>query len=92
MSTNPDVLNPQRRSTAENIAAIKGSLGDIKESVGEVVRNEREHLQEKFEHGRERVKAAQAGFEDFVRERPVTSLLIAAGAGALLGYALGRRR
>lgn len=89
---NPDVLNPQRRSTADNIAAIKGSMGEIKESVGEVVQNEREQLLEKIEHGKERMHAAKSGFEGFVRERPVTSLMIAAGAGALLGYVLGRRR
>ncbi|MCY2959073.1 MAG: hypothetical protein NTY35_02820 [Planctomycetota bacterium] len=89
---NPDVLNPQRRTTADNIASIKGSIGDIKESVGEVVHNEREHLMEKIEHGKEKARAAKSGLETFVREKPVTSLMIAAGAGALLGYVLGRRR
>jgi len=111
---NPDVLNPQRRTTTDSIAAIKGSMGDIKESVGDVVQNQREHLQQKFEHGREqlqqkyehgreqlqekiehgkeRLHDAKSGLEGFVRERPVTSLMIAAGAGALLGYALSRRR
>jgi len=89
---NPEVLNPQRRSNADNLAAIKGSIGDIKDSVGEVVLNERDLLQEKLEQGKVRVRAAQSGLENFVRERPVTSLMIAAGAGALLGYVLSRRR
>ena len=89
---NPEVLNPQRRSNAESIASIKGSIGEIKESVGDVVHNERELLREKVELGKERVQAAKSGLENFVRERPVTSLAIAAGAGALLGYVLGRRR
>lgn len=89
---NPEVLNPQRRTTADNIASIKGSIGEIKESMGEVVLNERDHLQQKLELGKERVRTAKSGVETFVRERPVTSLMIAAGTGALLGYLLGRRR
>ena len=89
---NPDVINPHRRSAAESLASIKGSVGEIKESVGEMVQAEREHLQETYERGKERMRTAKSGFEDYVREKPVQSLLIAAGAGALLGYILGRRR
>jgi len=85
MNTNPDVLTPQRRTTPENIATIKESVGDIAQA-------ERERLQGVYARGKERVQAVQHDFEDYVRQKPVRSLLIAAGTGAALGFLLGRRR
>lgn len=85
METNPDVLTPQRRSTPENIAKIK-------ESVGEIAVTERQHLDEVFERGKERVQNVQERFEDYVRHNPMRSILIAAVSGAVLGILLGRRR
>ena len=85
MSNGPDLIAPQRRSTPENIAKIK-------ESVGEIAQTEREHLMETIGRGKERAHEVQVRFEDYVRHNPVRSLMIAAGAGAALGYVLGRRR
>ncbi len=89
---NPEVNVATRRSNADNMNAIRGSIGEIKESVGGIVQTEREHMQEVYEKGKERVKVVKSGFENYVREKPVRSLFIAAGAGALVGYLLGRRR
>jgi len=85
MNPNPDVLTPQRRTTPENFATIK-------ESVGEIAQTERERLQEVYVRGKERAQAVQHSFEDYVRQHPVRSLLIAAGTGVALGVLLGRRR
>ncbi len=89
---NPEVNVAQRRSSADSMNAIRGSIGEIKESVGDLVQTEREHMHEVYEKGKERVKVVRSGFENYVREKPVRSLFIAAGTGALVGYLLGRRR
>lgn len=83
-STNPDVLNP-RRTTPENLTMIK-------ESLGEVAVNERERIQGALGRGKEKFLAAEKRFEHYVAEKPVQSLLIAAGAGLAIGWLLGRRR
>ncbi len=83
-STTPDVLAP-RRSTPENLSAIK-------ESLGEVAVNEKERLQGAVARTKDRFVRAEDKFENFVRERPVQSILIAAGAGLAIGWLLGRRR
>jgi ElaB/YqjD/DUF883 family membrane-anchored ribosome-binding protein len=85
MTDNPDVLIPQRRTTPESIAAIK-------ESAGEIARTERQHAKEIYARGKERVHAAQVSFEDYVRQNPLRSILIAVGTGAALGFLFGRRR
>lgn len=83
-STTPDVLNP-RRTTPENLTVIK-------ESLGEVAANERERIQGTIARGKERFLAAEKRFEHYVAEKPIQSLLIAAGAGLAIGWLLGRRR
>lgn len=84
-TTSPDILSPQRRSPAEN-------LSNIKESLGEIAQVERERLHDVYVKGKERLKGVELRAEDYVREKPVRSLLIAAGVGATLGFLLGRRR
>lgn len=83
-STTPDVLAP-RRTTPENLAVIK-------ESLNEVAVNEKERMQGALARGKERLVRAEDRFEGYVREKPVQSLLIAAGAGLAIGWLLGRRR
>jgi ElaB/YqjD/DUF883 family membrane-anchored ribosome-binding protein len=85
MNTTPDVLTPPRRTPPENIATIKDSMGEIAQA-------ERERLRGVYELGKEKAHGMQVRFEDYVRQKPVRSILIAAGAGTLLGLVLGRRR
>jgi ElaB/YqjD/DUF883 family membrane-anchored ribosome-binding protein len=85
MNTNPDVLTPQRRTTPENIA-------NIKESVGEIAQAERERVRDVYERSLERARGTQARLEDYVRQNPLRSILIAAGTGAALAFLFGRRR
>jgi ElaB/YqjD/DUF883 family membrane-anchored ribosome-binding protein len=82
---NSEILTPSRKTTAENVASIK-------ESIGEIARTERERVRDVYDRGIERAHVARDRFEGYVREKPVRSLLIAAGAGALLGLVLARRR
>lgn len=85
MSTNPDVLTPQRKTPTENLATIK-------DSIGEIAQVERQRFKETYEHGKEKAHEVQVQFEDYVRQKPLRSLAIAAGTGALLGFFLSRRR
>jgi ElaB/YqjD/DUF883 family membrane-anchored ribosome-binding protein len=88
-TTSSDLLAPRRRTIHEN-------LDRIKESLGEIAHVERERLTTTCEQGVERVEGAVEGaqvrFETYVREKPLRSLLFAAGTGAFLGLLLGRRR
>lgn len=48
----------------------------------------REAARAKYDQGVDRVKKFEATLEDRIRERPIRSVLIAAGAGFLLGSCL----
>lgn len=61
------------------------------EAARENLRDARECASECVEHTRETVSKAKEGVEDFVRERPLQSILIAAGAGVLVGLLLSRK-
>ncbi len=52
----------------------------------------KEVAQEYVEVGRQRIGVARAHVEEYVREKPVKALGIAAAAGMLLGCLLARRR
>lgn len=84
-SQESDVLNPQRRGTPENLAAIR-------ESLGEMAQNEKERMQAVLERGKDRARGMERRFEGYVREHPIQTVVYAVGAGALLGWLLGRRR
>ena len=43
------------------------------------------------ETGKSRLSEWRGGFEDGVREKPIQSLLIAAGVGTVIGLLLARR-
>jgi len=47
-------------------------------------------LQHLVETGKARLSEWSTGFEDGVRQRPMQSVLIAAGVGALVGLLIGR--
>lgn len=80
-----DVLNPQRRSTPENLAAIRDSLG-------EMAQHEKERVHGALERGKDRARVMERRFEGYVREHPIQTVVYAVSAGALLGWLLGRRR
>ena len=86
-------------STAE---AIKGSASQAAQSVRNLGENVRDAASEKFtqlldqasdysKQGRERAREWEQNLEEYVQEKPIQSLLIAAGVGMLVGL-LWRRR
>lgn len=60
----------------------------LKEDVSGMAREGASRLRSNVERGAQDLGSQAI---DFVRERPVTTLLVAAGAGALLGLLCGRR-
>jgi ElaB/YqjD/DUF883 family membrane-anchored ribosome-binding protein len=81
-------LSAQAKKVTEDIQELGGIAGDAaQEKLGQL----RDHGAEYYEEGREKVHQVERTFEQFVREHPVKSLLIAAGFGLVLGRFWMRR-
>ena len=65
--------------------------GMAREMAQEKVEQLRASAAEYCEEGRDRVQQVERGFEQFVRQQPLKSILIAAGVGMLLGGLWMRR-
>ncbi len=95
----PTTLDRPEIKTTER---LRQQTAKVKEDVQELGRLGKEVSKEKFEQarettgtyiekGREKYKAAEDKVTTYVREKPIQSLAIALGAGALLGFLLRRR-
>lgn len=82
-SPSTDTTTP-RKATSE--------ARSIVDRVEEVVPRIKQSFTDMVETGEERVRELRHGVKDSIRERPVQSLLTAAGIGALIGLVLGRSR
>jgi len=81
---------------------LRRKAGDVKQSVADLGSTARAAAEEKFgelkdsagqyyEMGRERVYDAEQSVEEYIRDQPVKSVLIAAGIGFLFGACYMRR-
>ena len=76
----------QIRDTAQQVGqGLRDMGGQAREMVSEQYDNLREQAGQYYEQGRERAHEWEQGLEDYVHEKPIQSLLIAAGVGMLLG-------
>lgn len=67
-------------------------LGHVaRDEAGNAIDTAKERGQRALEHGRERYDDYRVGMEQRIGEKPITAVLIAAGAGALLGYMMRGR-
>ena len=73
------------QSAAEVQQNIRQMGGQIRDAATEKYGELRDQAQEYYQQGRERATEWEQGLEQYVREKPVQSLLIAAGVGMLLG-------
>ncbi len=78
--TTPDVLSPQRKM-AEGIPFNDDNAV-----------HEPSRVRALLQKGKARAIDMEEGVEHFVQAKPIQSVLIAAGAGLLVGYLFGRRR
>jgi ElaB/YqjD/DUF883 family membrane-anchored ribosome-binding protein len=82
MSTTSEQLGQQAKEVTENLQAMGGTVRDAaQEKIGQVG----EKASEYCEQGRDNVHGAACACEQFVRQMPLRSVLIAAGVGWVLG-------
>lgn len=74
-----------REGAAEAQKHIREVGGQIRDAATEKYGELRDQAEEYYEHGRKRAMELEQGLEDYVREKPIQSLLMAAGVGVLLG-------
>jgi len=88
--------------TASSTQRLRDQTATVKEDVRELGRITKEVSREKLQEakhvageyldkGLDRAAQIEDSVVAYVREKPVKSILIAAGAGALLGFLLSRR-
>jgi len=88
-----------RSKLVRRLSAQSGRVADEVRELGRVAVAEAAHaaahLREKGKHalgtGVKRARKAKVRFDELIAENPVKSLLIALGAGALLGFILRRK-
>ena len=82
MSTTTDRLGKQAMEVKKDLEDLGGTVRDAaQEKFGQVG----EKASECYSHGRDKVHDVTFSVEQFFRERPFQSVLIAAGVGWLLG-------
>lgn len=82
MSTTSNRLGKQATAVTKNLQ----EMGDIaKDAAQKKLGQMREHASAYYQQGQDQVQGVVSAFEQSVRQRPLKSVLIAAGAGLLLG-------
>ncbi len=70
------------REVGENLREAGGRVRDVATEQYEQMKHQ---AQEYYERGRERAREMEQSLEQYIQEKPIRSLLIAAGVGMLLG-------
>jgi len=74
------------RETASQVGqSVRDLGGQVRDVATEQYEQVRRQAQEYYEQGRERAREVQQNLESYIQEKPIQSLLIAAGVGMLLG-------
>lgn len=75
-------LRQQAQEVTKDLQKMGTTAGDaLQENLGQMRGNASEY----YEHGRDGVHRVEQTFEQFIRDRPIKSILIAAGVGLFLG-------
>jgi len=76
----------QLKDTAQQVGQnIREMGGQVRTAATEQYENLRSQATEYYEQGRERAQEWEQSLESYIQEKPVQSILIAAGVGMLLG-------
>lgn len=80
------------RAQAKEVSRDRKEMGGIaKDAAQEQLGHSRENATKCYEQGRDKVRGTACAAEQYIRERPVTSVVIAAGVGLLFGRFCMRR-
>jgi ElaB/YqjD/DUF883 family membrane-anchored ribosome-binding protein len=77
-----DRLGQQAKDVGANLKEMGNS---VKDAAQEQIERVRDTAADYYEQGRERFMEAEDSFEEYVREHPIKSVLIALGVGYLIG-------
>lgn len=94
-----EAQSPPAASTAEQLrqqtGAVREDLGELgrlaKQAAREKLDDAREAASGYYDHGRKKADELETQVADYVRTKPLKSVLIAAGIGALFGILISRR-
>ena len=76
----------QFRDTANQVSqTLRDAGSQMRDAATEKVSQLRDRAGDYYEQGKQRAQEWEQGLEDYIREKPIQSLLIAAGVGMLLG-------
>jgi ElaB/YqjD/DUF883 family membrane-anchored ribosome-binding protein len=89
-STYPEIKpsSAHNRTVGETLEVAGSELKAKAESMLETGKTRAGEL---LQRGRERAVELKGGFEEGIRAKPIQSVLIAAGVGAIVGLLVGRR-
>jgi ElaB/YqjD/DUF883 family membrane-anchored ribosome-binding protein len=65
--------------------SIRDVGGNIRDAANEQYENVRDQASQYYEQGRQKAEEWEHGVEQYIQEKPVQALLIAAGVGMLVG-------
>src|SRR4051812_19421744 len=84
-----DTTSTGGQSLKDSAGQVSQSLrdmgGQVRDQAGEKYNQLREQAADYYQQGRQRAEEWEQGLEQYVQEKPIQSLLIAAGVGMLLG-------
>lgn len=90
MSRMNDPMQSQGQSSTEQSSGVAQNLRDmgqqVKEKAQEQFETLRQSASEYYEQGRDKAMEWEHNVEDYIREQPMKSVLIAAGVGLVLGF------
>lgn len=91
----PPVSIPTTDDLRQQARVVKDDLRGLTKTAKEVAQDKLGEVKQKaagyVDEGKQKVVRAEDQVESYIREQPLKSVLIAAGAGVLLGFLLSRR-
>jgi ElaB/YqjD/DUF883 family membrane-anchored ribosome-binding protein len=74
------------RDTAGQVSqSLRDAGSQVRDAATEKMGQIRDQANEYYEQGKQRAQEWEQGLESYIQEKPIQSLLIAAGVGMLLG-------